>query len=133
MTTKKTILAFAAAVLLAAAPAALAPHALAQGHSHADKGPHGGPMQDVVGVHAELVAAERTLTVHLYDEDGKPVPAAGYSASALVGSGQARQVVQLAPANDNTLTGTAPAALARGTPVTVQLKAPGGKSGQAKF
>ena len=120
--------ALTAAVLLALSPAARA-----QGHAHGDKGPHGGPMQDVVGVHAELLAAERTLTVHLYDEAGKPVPATGYSASALVGSGQARQVVQLAPADDNTLTGTAPAVVARGTPVTVQIKAPGGKTGQAKF
>ena len=121
-------LASTAAVLLA-----LAPVAHAQGHNHGDKGPHGGPMQDVVGVHAELLTAERTLTVHLYDEAGKPVPVAGYSGSALVGSGQARQVVQLAPANDNALAGTASAALARGASITVQLKAPGGRSGQAKF
>ena len=122
--------ALTAAVLLALAPAA---HAQGHSHNHGDTGPHGGPMQDVVGVHAELLTAERTLTVHLYDEAGKPVPATGYSGSALVGSGQARQVVQLAPANDNTLSGTAQAALARGAPVTVQLKAPGGKTGQARF
>lgn len=132
---KKTTLALAAAAMLATVPAALTSPALAQGHAHgqSEKGPNGGMMQDVAGVHAELVAAERTLTVHLYDEAGKPVPAAGYSGSVLAGTGQARQVVQLAPGTGNTLSGTAPAAVARNTQVTLQLKAPGGKTGQARF
>ena len=108
--------------------------AFAQGHSHGDKkGPHGGAIQDIVGIEAELVTAERTLTVHVYDEAGKPVPAAGYSGSVLLGAGQARQVVQLTPGADNTLSGTAAAAIPRGAAVTLQLKAPGGKSGQAKL
>ena len=124
-------LALAATILMLALPAA----AGAQGHTqgHADRGPHGGPMQDVVGVHAELLMAERTLTVHLYDEAGSPVPSAGYTVSALLGTGQARQVVQLAPSTDNILTGTAAAAPARGAPVTLQVKAAGGRSGQARF
>ncbi|MGE0290605.1 MAG: hypothetical protein AB7F35_21535 [Acetobacteraceae bacterium] len=112
---------------------ALAPAVLAQGHSHGDKGPKGGAMQDVAGVHAELMVADRTLTVNIYDEDNKPVPASGFSGSALVGSGQTRQVVQLASGSDNALTGTASAAVPRGAPVTLQLKAPNGKTGQAKF
>ncbi len=112
----------------------LAPAAFAQGHAHSDKkGPHGGLLQDVIGVEAELVTAERTLTLHVYDEAGKPVSVAGYSGSALVGTGAARQVVQLTPGSDNTMTGAAPAAIARGTSVTVQLKGSNGKSGQAKF
>ena len=112
---------------------ALAPAAFAQGHSHAEKGPKGGAMQDVAGIHAELLIAERTLTVYVYDEAGKPVPAAGFSASALVGSGQTRQVIQLTFANDNALAGTASASLPKGAPVTLQLKAPNGKTEQAKF
>lgn len=121
-------------VLAAAALLTLASAAFAQGHSHNDKkGPHGGPIQDVAGIEAELVLADRTVTVHVYDEAGKPVPAVGYSGSALVGTGQARQVVQLAPGADNVLSGTATGAIPRGTAVTLQMKAPGGKSGQAKF
>lgn len=121
-------------VLIAAASLMVAPAAFAQGHSHADKkGPHGGPIQDVVGIEAELVVAERAVTVHVYDEAGKPVPAAGFSGSALVGTGQTRQVVQLAPGAENVLSGTAAGAIPRGATVTLQLKAPGGKSGQAKF
>ena len=107
--------------------------ALAQGHAHGDQGPHGGRMQDVVGIHAELLFVERTLTVHLYDEAGKPVPSAGYTVSALVGSGQSRQVVQLAPGAENTLTGAAASPVTRGTPITLQIKNPGGRSGQARF
>lgn len=122
-------LALSAAVLLLLAPAAYA-----QGHAHGDKkGPHGGPIQDVVGIEAELLITDRTLTIHVYDEDGKPVPAAGYSGSALVGTGQARQVVQLAAKSENVLSGTAAAAIPKGASVTLQIKAPGGKSGQARF
>lgn len=122
-------------IITASTCLALASGAFAQGHSHgADrKGPHGGPLQDVVDVEAELVVADRVLTVHVYDEAGKPVPAASYSGSALVGSGQGRQVVQLAPGQDNTLSGTAASAVARGAPVTLHLKSPGGKTGQARF
>ena len=120
-------------ILTAATLLLLAPAAFAQ-HSHGDKkGPHGGAIQDVVGIEAELVVADRTLTVHVYDEAGKPVPATGYSGSALIGTGQARQVIQLAAGADNMLTGTATAAIPRGAQVTLQMKAPGGKSGQAKF
>ena len=90
-------------------------------------------MQDVVGVHAELIRTDRMLTVYIYDEAGNAVPAAGFSGSALVGSGQTRQVIQLASGANNSLTGTALAALSRDTPVTLQLKAPNGKTGQAKF
>lgn len=120
--------------LAAVALLLLAPAAFAQGHAHGDKkGPHGGPIQDVVGIEAELVITDRTLTVHVYDEAGKPVPAAGYSGSVLIGTGQARQVVQLTVTAENALSGTAATAIPKGAPVTLQVKAPGGKSSQAKF
>lgn len=120
-------------ILMAAMLVALAPAAFAQGHGHAEKGPNGGPMQDVVGVHAELVVADRTLTIHVYDEAGKPVPTAGYTASVLVGTGQTRQVVQLAPGTGNTLAGTATAVVPKGAQMTLQIKTAAGKSGQVKF
>ncbi|PZR12927.1 MAG: hypothetical protein DI532_12210 [Azospirillum brasilense] len=120
--------------LAAVAAASLSTVALAQQpHGHSDQGPHGGKMADVVGVHAELLTSERTLTVHLYDEAGKPVPSAGYTASALIGSGQSRQVIQLAPGAENTLTGTAASPVARGTSVTLQIRNPAGRSGQGRF
>ncbi len=120
--------------LTAAALLMVAPVAFTQGHGHGDKkGPNGGPIQDVVGIEAELVVAGRILTVYLHDEAGKSVPATGYSGSALVGTEQARQVIQLAPGNGNVLSGTAPTAIPPGARVTLQIKDPSGKSGQAKF
>jgi len=108
--------------------------ALAQVHAHGDKkGPHGGLLHDVVGVEVELIVADRTLTLYIYEEDGKPIPSAGFSGSALVGTGQARQVVQFAVGSENSLVGTASASITKGTPVTIQIKAPSGKSGQVKF
>lgn len=120
-------------VLITAMLLALASAAFAQGHGHSDKGPNGGSMQDVAGVHAELMVVDRTLTIHIYDEAGKTVPTTGFSGSILVGSGQARQVVQLTPGVGNTLVGTATTSVPRGTQMTLQLKTSGGKSGQAKF
>ncbi len=120
-------------MLMAAMLLVLAPAALAQGHGHAEKGPNGGKMEDVAGVHAELVVADRTLTIHVYDEAGKPVPTTGYTGSILVGTGQTRQVVQLAPGAGNTLAGTATTVVPKGAQMTLQMKTAGGKSGQAKF
>ena len=50
-------------------------------HSHGNmKGPKGGPMQDIVGVHAELIVAGNAVTINTYDEANKPTPAKGFSA-----------------------------------------------------
>jgi hypothetical protein len=57
----KYVLALIAAIALAAPAAAQ--------HSHgAQKGPNGGPMEDVAGVHAELVAGGNTITLNIFDE-----------------------------------------------------------------
>ena len=74
--------------------------ALAQHKHDAMKGPNGGPMQDVAGVHAELVVAGNTVTINLFDEANKPVSSKGFSGSALIVSGADRETVTLAPAGD---------------------------------
>lgn len=103
-------------------------------HSHGNmKGPNGGPMQDVVGVHAELVLSGNTVTINLLDEANKPVPAKGFSGSVLVVSGGARETVQLAVASDSSLKGDAKATVPIGAQVTLVLKNAAGKSGQVKF
>lgn len=112
--------------LLAAGPA------LAQ-HAHgAQKGPNGGPMEDVAGVHAELVVSGETLTFHVVDEAGKPVDTAGFTGSAMLASGADRKTIQLT-AGGQTLAGKAPSTIVKGTAVTLLIKTPAGKSGQAKF
>ena len=58
-------------LILCAALMILATGAFAQGHSHGDKkGPHGGPIYDIVGIEVELVVADRTVTLYVYDEAG---------------------------------------------------------------
>jgi hypothetical protein len=106
--------------------------ALAQ-HSHApSKGPGGGRMQDVAGVHVELVVSGTMLTLNVYDEDNKPLDTAGYTASIQVSAGGSRETVQLSPAG-TALKGEAKAAPAVNAAYTVVLRTPAGKSGQSKF
>jgi len=103
-------------------------------HSHgAMKGPNGGTMQDVAGVHAELLVAANVVTINIFDESNKPVSAKGFSGSLLIVSSGGRETVQLAVAGDNSLKGEAKAAVPAGAAVTLVIKSAAGKSGQVKF
>ena len=107
--------------------------AMAQ-HSHGStKGPDGGIVQDVAGVHAELLVAGNTVTLNILDENNTPASAKGFSGSVLIVSGGTRETVQLAPSGDNSLKGEAKAAIPAGATVTLVLKNAAGKSGQVKF
>jgi hypothetical protein len=119
-------------MIIAAATLLLASNALAQ-HKHGNtKGPNGGPVEDVAGVHAEFVASGASLTFHILDEGNKPLPARGYTGSVLIVSGSERETVQLT-ATDTALKGEAKKAVPAGAAVTLQLKTDAGKSGQARF
>lgn len=108
--------------------------AAAAQHDHGNmKGPNGGPMKDVAGVHAELLVTGSAVTVNLFNEGNKPVSAKGFSGSALLVSGSNRETVQLAVSGDNSLKGEAKAAVPAGAAVTLVLKNATGKSGQVKF
>lgn len=103
-------------------------------HKHDNmKGPNGGPMQDVAGVHAELVVTGNVVTINLLDESNKPTSAKGFSGTVLIVSGSNRETVQLAVAGDNALKGEAKTAIVSGAAVTLVLKNAAGKSGQVKF
>lgn len=103
-------------------------------HSHGNmKGPNGGPMQDVAGVHAELVLAGNVVTINILDESNKPASAKGFTGSVLIVSGSNRETVQLVSAGDSALKGEAKNPVAAGAVVTLVLKNAAGKSGQAKF
>ena len=120
-------------VVLIAAMLLWAGVAVAQ-HSHgAIKGPNGGPMQDVAGVHAELVISGSTVTINVFDADNKPVASKGFTGSVLIVSAAGRETVQLAPAGDHALKGETKAPIAAGGAVTLVLKNAAGKSGQVKF
>ena len=90
-------------------------------------------MQDVAGVHAELVLAGNVVTINILDESNKPTSAKGFSGSVLIVSGGNRETVQLAPSGETALKGEAKAAIAAGATVTLVLKNAAGKSGQVKF
>lgn len=112
---------------------ALTVPALAQ-HSHgAQKGPNGGPMEDVAGVHAELVTSANGVVINIFDESGKPIATTGFTASALIVNGADRETVTLAPSGENALKGDVKKPAAKGATVSVTLKTAGGKSGQARF
>lgn len=103
-------------------------------HTHGTtKGPNGGVVQDVAGVHAELVVSGGKITINILDENNKPIPARGFSGSVLIVAGAVRETVQLAAAGETALTGEAKAALPGGAGITLVLKNPAGKSGQVKF
>ena len=103
-------------------------------HSHGStKGPNGGAVQDVAGVHAELVLAGNAVTINILDENNKPTSAKGFSGTVLIVSGASRETVQLAAASDTALKGEAKAAIPTGATVTLVLKNAAGKSGQVKF
>jgi len=106
--------------------------ALAQ-HKHGAKGPAGGPMEDVAGVHAELVADGTTVKFNILDEDSKPVATKQYSGSVLIVNGAERETVALSPSGDNALQGQAKKAIPAKAAITLMLKTDAGKSGQARF
>lgn len=118
---------FALVALLFAAPA------WAQSHSHNTKGPNGGMLEDVAGVHVEFVPSGNSLTFHVLNEDNKPVSTKGYSGSVLVVNGQERETITLTTSGENTLKGEAKKPIARGAAITLMIKTDGGKTGQAKY
>ena len=121
----KYILALVAALVFASP-------AVAQ-HAHGQKGPNGGLMEDVAGVHAELLASGNTLTINIFDESNKPIATKGFSASALVVSGSERETLTLAASGEHALKGETKKPVAKGATITVILKTAAGKSGQARF
>ncbi|MGO3928868.1 hypothetical protein [Rhodopseudomonas pseudopalustris] len=117
-------------ILLVASALLFAGPALAQ-HVH-QKGPNGGRLEDVAGVHLEMVAKGKTITFNVFDEANKPVSAAGFSGSALLISGSDRETLPLV-AEGNALKADAKTDVAPGSAVSVTLKSAAGQSGQAKF
>jgi len=104
-------------------------------HSHGahQKGPNGGDMVDIAGVHAEILHEGVELKLNIFDEAGTPVKTEGFTASALIVAGADRETVKLAPANDNILTGTAKKSIPSNATMTVIIKTNTGKSGQVRY
>lgn len=99
-----------------------------------EKGPNGGLMLDVAGIDAELLTADKTVTINVFDaKNGKPIATKGYSGAVLIAGGSGRETVTLAPQGENSLKGDAKTPIAAGATITLTIKTAEGKSGQAKF
>lgn len=107
--------------------------AWADPHKHGAKGPNGGAMEDVAGVHVEFVPSGNGVTFHVLNEDNKPVSTKGYTGSVLVVNGQERETITLTASGENALKGEAKKPIAPGAAITLMIKTDGGKSGQAKY
>ncbi|MCA0404822.1 MAG: hypothetical protein LCH39_01550 [Proteobacteria bacterium] len=121
----KKMIAFSALLMLAGT--AQAQHS----HGH-QKGPNGGEIQDVAGVHAEVIVKGDTVTLYITEEGGKPSSTKGYSGSALVAAGNAKETLNLSPAGENQLSGQAKQAISSKANVTILFKTAAGKTGQIK-
>ena len=99
-----------------------------------EKGPNGGPMEDVAGIDAELITAGNKITINVFDpKSTKPVATKNYSAAVLIASCSARETVTLAPQGENSLQGDAKGPVPAGATITLTIKTAEGQSGQAKF
>ena len=97
------------------------------------KGPNGGPMEDIVGVDVEMVAKGKTILFNIFDEkSGKAMSAEGFSGSALLVSGSDREAIKLVP-DGNALKAEVKKEVAPGSAISITLKNPEGRSGQVKF
>jgi hypothetical protein len=125
MNLRSTLAALLMGMALAAGPAAA---------HEPTKGPNGGLQVDAGTWHAELVAnGTPTVTIHLADADGKAIPAVGFKANAIFVIDGNPQRFTLEAADGSKLVGTAPVGVPAGVKGAVQLTAPDGKTGQAKF
>lgn len=100
----------------------------------AAKGRHGGLRVDAGKYHTELLVDGTTsVVVFLSDADDKPIPAAGFKATAILIIDGKSQRIAMTPAGESKLAGTAPSPVRPGVKGVVQLTAPDGKTAQGKF
>lgn len=119
--------------MLMALPLALVVSAPLAAHEAA-KGHNGGLRVDAGKYHTELlVDGSSTVAVFLSDADDKPIPSAGFKATAILIIGGKSQRIELMPAEASKLVGTASAPVKPGVKGVVQLTAPDGATAQGKF
>lgn len=119
--------------MLMALPLALAFAAPLTAHEAA-KGHNGGLRVDAGKYHTELLVDGSTnVAVFLSDENDKPIPAAGFKATAILIIDGKSQRIELKPADASKMIGTAQASVKPGVKGVVQLTAPDGSTAQGKF
>lgn len=125
MPTRKIAARVAVALLLSTLPAVA---------HEAAKGRNGGWRVDAGKYHTELVVdGTTTVTIFVSDVDDKPLPAAGFKATAILVVGGKTQRFALEPAEGSKLVGTAPVPIKSGVKGVIQLTAPDGSIVQGKL
>ncbi len=115
---------------LVAAPSAV--HAQAKQHSHAAE--HGGQIQFIGKVEAELVVKGAEVTLYLNDEDDRKLDAAKFTATVVVlAKGNEQKTLALAAAGDNKLVGKTDFAVDGKFRATVTLKSGSAEVGKARY
>ncbi len=69
------------------------------------KGPHGGVLVDAGPYHVEVTVKGTTVDVYVSDGGDRPLPAAGFKATAILAIDGKPQRIVLVPADSNRLTG----------------------------
>lgn len=104
-----------------------------QAHEAA-KGHNGGLRVDAGNYHTELLVDGSTnVVVYLSDIDDKPIPAAGFKATAILVVSGKSQRVELTPAEGSKMVGVATAPVKPGVKGVIQLTAPNGTTSQGKY
>ena len=114
-----------AAMLTVVAVAALAHEAV--------RGPNNGRVVEAGAYHIELVATQSTVELYVTDTDDKPVPPAGFKATAILIVDGKTQRIALEPDGTTRLSGKATVTLPKEPKGVVRLVAPNGKTAQAQF
>lgn len=125
MPARKIAARVAVALLLSTLPAAA---------HEAAKGRNGGWRVDAGKYHTELVVDGTTkVTIFVSDVDDKPLPAAGFKATAILVVDGKTQRFALEPAEGSKLVGTAPVPVKAGVKGVIQLTTPDGAIVQGKL
>lgn len=119
--------------LIAAVTLALAPPLWAKDKDHHADPKHGGVAAEAGKYHLELVAKDKTLSLHVYGHDDKPLDAAKARAQANVFSGKDKGNVALTPAGGNVMKGEAAFAIRPDAKIVLTFTPAEGKAEQARF
>ncbi len=95
--------------------------------------PHGGQQRAAGPYHLELAVSGTHVVVYVTDHADVAQPTAGWSGSATILSGGAKQQLGLKPVADNRLEGEATSALTAGAKVVISVQDTRQRQEQARF
>jgi hypothetical protein len=96
-------------------------------------GIHGGRQTAAGAFHVEVVAKDATLVVYLADHSSREIATSGFLGVATVTADDKGEQIQLVPAGENRLTGTASAPIPAEFKGAVKITTPTGSTVLGKF